>query len=60
MLELGYRGKYFAHSKISEIGSAKEEGVMEVFVKAAAGMNDKIMLRNKVMFHPLDIFCCYV
>lgn len=33
---------------------------MEVFVKAAAGMNDKIMLRNKVMFHPLDIFCCYV
>lgn len=58
MLELNYSGKHFAHSKIAEIGS--EEGVMVVFAKAAAGMNDKIMLRNKVMFHPLDTFCCYV
>lgn len=60
MLELNYRGEHFAHSKIAEIGSAKEEGVMVVLVKAAAGMNDKIMLGNKVMFHPLDTFCSYV
>lgn len=30
---------------------------MVVLVKEAAGMDDKIMLRKKVMFHPLDIFC---
>lgn len=60
MLELNYRGKHFAHSKIAEIGSATEERVMVVLVKAAAGMNDKIMLRNKVMFQPLDTFCSYL
>jgi len=31
---------------------------MVVFVTGAA--DTKIMLVNKVMFHPLDIFCCYV